>query len=902
MNRSTTSSITRSTDFLSVPSTKRQRTSKDGRWRSRSPSESSNGDMSRSTTPMFDQSPSPSAGSSTSMEFEWSQSIGQQAQIAQGEDCHTADEVADDEECFGTICCHCSSTRDVLETLQARCSSSSVFHVSLTIVAPASKSVELSLQTGDGTILGHIEQNIRTTLHSLLVRDLVRIQGVALLPFGYNQVRSKSNQKVTTEVYLNVFGPPEVAAPVGRFLSDNSVFLQHPIFPEPGFAYKNPHLISKCYSGIITECTATGGVPVIPNKPVLNNCTAVLEATELLDFFNNIGKAAIMDEVHGDHNLKTPLMSHQKQALYFLLRRERGLSVFDTSSAAIGKITCDIKGGILADHMGLGKTLSILSLITGTLEEARRVRAQEPIGRICASGTTLIVTPVSTLGNWEQQISTHVLPGRLSVLVYHGKNRAGNSNAATLSRYDIILTTPSVVSHEWSSAHHPLHELEFYRLVIDEAHDIRTEKTQRSRAICALNAGRRWAVTGTPIQNNLMDIATLFKFLRYKPLHTAVGFKKYVLTSQPGTKTGIDNLRSALKAVCLRRAKSIIDLPERKEQIRFLSFNTEEKALYEFHKRLLSREYNAMSSSGPAEALKCLLKLRMICDHGHDLISTGSSTASSALEPSITCCVCNQQITSHMQFEGLGCPHRSMCAGCIEIVPLTDSDMRDCDQCSVDEVTTPEATPSLLLSDYPVCPRPSTKVKALLQMILSENTDDGNVKSKHVVFSEWTRMLDLVGFALHNSGIKFCRLDGSMQRSRRDAALCEYRENPQCTVILISLMAGGVGIDLTCASRVHLMEPHWNPMVELQALERVHRFGQQRDVLITRYIMQDSFENDILRRQKLKLDMAKQSLDAGKAHIMKCDIRQEIIASLGSMLSTGSLSSDPGGNAHEQAF
>lgn len=103
MNRSTTSSITRSTDFLSVPSTKRQRTSKDGRWRSRSPSESSNGDMSRSTTPMFDQSPSPSAGSSTSMEFEWSQSIGQQAQIAQGEDCHTADEVADDEECFGTV-------------------------------------------------------------------------------------------------------------------------------------------------------------------------------------------------------------------------------------------------------------------------------------------------------------------------------------------------------------------------------------------------------------------------------------------------------------------------------------------------------------------------------------------------------------------------------------------------------------------------------------------------------------------------------------------------------------------------------------------------------------------------------------------------------------------------------
>ena len=316
------------------------------------------------------------------------------------------------------------------------------------------------------------------------------------------------------------------------------------------------------------------------------------------------------------------------------------------------------------------------------------------------------------------------------MLVYHGKNRAANLNATNLSRYDIILTTPSVVSKEWNAPHNLLHKLDLYRLVIDEAHDIRNEKTRLSQAICALNAGRRWAVTGTPIHNGLTDIATLFKFLRYKPLHTAAGFKRYILATQPGTQTGMDNLRSALKAVCLRRSKDIIRLPERKEHINSLSFCAEEKALYEAHKKRLARAYGLHSSSGTAETLKCLLKLRMICDHGHDLLSTSPQAASSTYGSSITCVVCSQQIIGSTQFEGLGCPHRAMCAECIEIMPITDSDMRDCDECSVDEVTIPEAAANLSAGDYPPYRRPSTKVMALLQAIRSDTMDDGNARPK----------------------------------------------------------------------------------------------------------------------------------------------------------------------------
>ncbi|KAI5784344.1 P-loop containing nucleoside triphosphate hydrolase protein [Pyronema domesticum] len=133
---------------------------------------------------------------------------------------------------------------------------------------------------------------------------------------------------------------------------------------------------------------------------------------------------------------------------------------------------------------------------------------------------------------------------------------------------------------------------------------------------------------------------------------------------------------------------------------------------------------------------------------------------------------------------------------------------------------------------------------------------------------------------MKGQNIKFCRLDGSMPRKQRDEALQRFQEDPSCLVILVSLMAGGVGINLTCASRVHLMEPHWNPMVELQALDRVHRLGQTRDVVISRYIIGDSFEKDMMERQKKKLELARKSFDAGKPHIMKCDVTKEMIECL----------------------
>jgi len=151
----------------------------------------------------------------------------------------------------------------------------------------------------------------------------------------------------------------------------------------------------------------------------------------------------------------------------------------------------------------------------------------------------------------------------------------------------------------------------------------------------------------------------------------------------------------------------------------------------------------------------------------------------------------------------------------------------------------------------------STKVMALLQSLMEnreQSTDDDPIKS--VVFSCWTSHLDLIEIAFKNSNIRFVRLDGKMSRIQRNVAIAEFQNNPTVEVILASLMAGGLGLNLTAACRMYIMEPTWNPASEAQAIDRIHRLGQTKPVVTVRYIMEGSFEEKILELQKKKTDLA----------------------------------------------
>jgi SNF2 family DNA or RNA helicase len=153
--------------------------------------------------------------------------------------------------------------------------------------------------------------------------------------------------------------------------------------------------------------------------------------------------------------------------------------------------------------------------------------------------------------------------------------------------------------------------------------------------------------------------------------------------------------------------------------------------------------------------------------------------------------------------------------------------------------------------------------------------------SSSVIFSSWTTHLDLIQIALENSGFRYTRLDGRMNRPNRGVALETFAKDPSVPIMLISIAAGGLGLNLTTANKVYVMEPQFNPASEAQAVDRVHRLGQKREVFITRYIMENSFEEKMLELQRKKKDLA--DLSMGREKITKAEAARRRLEDLRSL-------------------
>ncbi|KAJ1328664.1 hypothetical protein BSLG_010392 [Batrachochytrium salamandrivorans] len=217
-----------------------------------------------------------------------------------------------------------------------------------------------------------------------------------------------------------------------------------------------------------------------------------------------------------------------------------------------------------------------------------------------------------------------------------------------------------------------------------------------------------------------------------------------------------------------------------------------------------------------------------------------------------TCIVCNSALSANdiQEFSGIG-----------DIDDVDDDTPVD-----LTDLYTPIKL-NVPMDDWLTYP---TKVIALLDSLVelrtSGSSSDPPIKS--VVFSQWTRMLDLLEVPLLAHGFQFTRLDGKMQRTARYEAMLKYKNDPNITVMLISLKSGGVGLNLTAASRVYLMEPYWNPAVEQQAVDRVHRMGQTRPVVSIRFIVKESIEENMLALQRKKLEMARMTFkETGKGYL-----------------------------------
>jgi len=405
--------------------------------------------------------------------------------------------------------------------------------------------------------------------------------------------------------------------------------------------------------------------------------------------------------------------------------------------------------GILADEMGLGKTHQAMTLILAALQTEPNL-------------PTLVICPTSVLDHWESKFQIYAPTVRIAR--FHGKER---TTLLTENMPSVVLTTYSILSRDIEY----LSKIQWNYVVLDEAQKIKNHKTQMCKAVKLLKTQRRLALTGTPIENRLVELWSIFDFLMPGYLGTVQDFK--VKYETPITKYQDNDKREILKKVIhpfkLRRLKKDVlsELPSKIEEKRYCTLLPVQIIMY---KDLIKEQGSKLiqklkDENKPVEYLHIfalLTKLKRLCDH-----------------------------------------------------------------------------PKLLLNG--TTPKWSTSGKfELFKEIMEETLEAGE---KVVVFSQYLEMLDIIGNWLSDISVTYESLRGSTKN--RGKVIERFQNNPDCNVFLGSLLAGGLGIDLTAASVVIHYDRWWNAAREDQATDRVHRIGQTRGVQVFKLITRGTLEEKI---------------------------------------------------------
>ncbi|KAH7128513.1 SNF2 family N-terminal domain-containing protein [Dendryphion nanum] len=802
-----------------------------------------------------------------------------------------------------------------------------------------------------------------------------------------NEGPSGSALSTLIALTLQLYCPRKYAHEIGRLLRTKGIQLIDPIVELDRFDYYNPQTAASFSMKEVTHpdfepiASSAAAGSVAQYAGAVYSLRSVEEVrNDVLNMFDTIVSPENIPECEPNTDIiKTLLKRHQKQALAFMNDKEqvwmdgdedRKDTLYKCQTRSNGvrfyyhvitgqesnRPPESVRGGILADEMGLGKTLSILSLMTdaksmqAAIEFSEKTPAPSQASLVplfINSRATLLICPLSTMVNWKIQIEEHVRENSIKWTHYHGPR---NISVQDLADHDLVITTYQVAGADAFDPKKALGHINFFRIVLDEAHTIRNEGTRLSKGTCALAAQRRWAVTGTPVQNRLDDLGALFKFLRIKPFHETSGFNRFIINPFKAADPDIvPKLQLLVSSVTLRRIKDQghIDLPRKEDLIVKLNFSEDELKLYSWFENDSRRKVNVVASgeklggSAYARILKAILYLRLICAHGRNLLGdealklTEGMTNDNPMEveddqehsPAL-----NRKAAFEM-LELLGQTSTDKCVwnGCNHKI-LAEDDDNDSESDSDAEETKPEGrsafkdTFGFMTSCYHLlCPNhakkinavwaetvqeggyvrcqfcedyirpslfelkhsdleayeeererikkdpklakklgsytgPHTKTKALLsELEMSKKESMANPNEppiKSVVFSSWTSHLDLIQIALENHGHTYTRLDGRMNRIARTRALETFAKDPTVHVMLVSIGAGGLGLNLTSANKVYVMEPQFNPAAEAQAVDRVHRLGQTRPVTVKRFIMDNSFELKMLELQRRKKDLA----------------------------------------------
>ncbi|KAI1430217.1 SNF2 family N-terminal domain-containing protein [Xylaria sp. FL1777] len=845
-------------------------------------------------------------------------------------------------------------------------------------------------------IVGVVDSNTSLGLAPLLDAPRLQIRTNCRINSRRKEIGEEVGIAISKSYSLDMvlYGPRKTAATVGKYLSQNGVWLRKPFVYDNGIQYENPQEIEGPRP---PPPPALRQQPVYPPPPQMVRSIEEIRS-EVMGVFDSLTKSEDLPLMEPHPRVQTELLRHQKQGLYFMTTKEQprqfasngktpdsfwqlqhghhGQKFFRNviTGQVHDKMPPETFGGILADMMGLGKTLSILSLVATTLDNADDWSKQEPIQPQAPTPkkkgessrqfnvpappplqltplkrngkATLLVCPLSTINNWEEQIKLHIKPGQMKYYIYHGSNRIKDPNL--LVDYDMVLTTYGSVASEVTARNRgkpgpwPLEEIGWFRIVLDEAHMIREQSTLQFKAICRLQANRRWAVTGTPVQNKLDDLAALLAFLRLKPFDEKGKFTQYITAPFKMCDPEIvPKLRVLVDSVTLRRLKDKIDLAPRTDHLIRLDFSPNERKLYQLFEQNAQDKVQVLAAGRERmvggkvyiHILQSILRLRLICAHGRDLLNDADleivqgMTADSAIDidsddedtkPAIAearsyeafalmeetnndlCISCKRRIgsndgadiASEREEDIIGhmtaCFHL-LCPNCIKAWKreVDGKELGNClfcgsyirFQCNELRKSKLEieheghhpnkrGTKNRSKDGYPGYSGPHTKTNALVEDLLRSEAESkakpDEPPFKSVVFSAWTSHLDLIEIALESVGICFTRLDGKMSRPARSAAMTAFREDDSVHVILVSISAGGLGLNLVTGNTVYMMEPQYNPAAEAQAIDRVHRLGQKRPVRTVRYIMRNSIEEKMLALQDKKMKLASLSMDRNR--------------------------------------
>ncbi|KAK9346556.1 SNF2 family N-terminal domain-containing protein [Lipomyces starkeyi] len=583
-------------------------------------------------------------------------------------------------------------------------------------------------------------------------------------------------------------------------------------------------------------------------------------ASSLKDIFTSASASKEKEDIAtaGDNvveGLKVKLLDHQVEGLKFLLSREDN----------------DIKhkGGMLCDDMGLGKTVQSIALILSHEKDNEVHKSKN------ACKCTLVVAPLALINQWATEIKTKA--PSLSVLIYHGQSRT--KSELVLKKYDVVITTYQLVASEHQN-NGALYKLDWWRVILDEAHTIKNKSSQSAQAACALHGLNRWALTGTPLQNNIDELHSMFKYLMIPPLSDPVFWKDKI--SRPAAagrgKLAMKRLQVVLAQVMLRRTKDVLvengmNLPKRIVHKSTVVLTEPERVFYDNLEQKMGNKMQDLIGEGGQKymsVLLLLLRLRQACNHTA-LVASKLSENSDAVSPPAPepTKIASKSRVAQNEIDDLA-----------DLLGDMTVDIRKCTICQT-ELSNEESKQRAEFCEY--CRSifvsqgiggtvPSAKIVHLLSVIKSDPM------RKTIIFSQFTTMLDIIEPFLRNQGIVFVRYDGSMRPQNRVQSLENLANNPQVTVLLCSLKCGALGLNLTCASRVLLVDPWWNPMVSEQAIDRVHRIGQTRDVDVYEITAENTVEERILKLQEQKRQLARGVMDdkAGKLNVNRLT-RDEIL-------------------------